>query len=89
MVAGVALPQWEFLNNPAKAPAMKKLTIAQAARELNAQAAARLNHGGQDETLKTRIAQFTSAVEEAITELQRQVAQLQAAQKQPSVPPHR
>ena len=62
---------------------MKKITVAQAARELNELAKQRLNSGLQDDFLKTRIAQFTGAVEGAITDLQQEVAKLKAQQKQP------
>lgn len=60
---------------------MKQLTVAQAARELNNLARQRLNGGPLDESLKVRIAQFTGAVEEAITHLQMQVDQLRQPPK--------
>ncbi len=60
---------------------MKKLTVTQAARELNALVNTRLANGIQDDLLKTRIAQFTGAVAEAITDLQKQVEQLRQSAK--------
>ena len=55
---------------------MKKLTIAQAAKELNSLAAQRLNATPADGFLKTRLEQFTGAVDAAITQLQGEVTQL-------------
>ena len=60
---------------------MKKLTVAQAARELNELAKQRLSNSPQDEFLKARIAQFTGAVQEAITDLQQQMDQLRQPAK--------
>lgn len=55
---------------------MKKLTIAQAARELNSLANQRLTGTPEDGILKTRIEQFTSAVDLAVTQLQSEVQRL-------------
>ena len=90
LAAGVPCLEWKF-HQPIKGkdPAMKKLTVAQAARELNALASTRLTTGAQDAFLRTRIEQFTGAVEEAITDLQKQVAQLQAQQAPSSDRPPR
>lgn len=55
---------------------MKKLTIAQAARELNSLAGQRLGVTPEDGFLKTRLEQFTSAVDVAITQLQSEIQQL-------------
>ena len=55
---------------------MKKLSIAQAARELNSLAGQRLTATPADGFLKTRLEQFTSAVDSAITQLQSEVQQL-------------
>lgn len=55
---------------------MKTLTIAQAARELNALASQRLNATPADGFLKTRLEQFTSAVDAAITQLQTEAQQI-------------
>jgi hypothetical protein len=55
---------------------MKKLTIAQAAKELNELIGQRLTATPADGLLKTRLAQFTGAVDTAITQLQREVQQM-------------
>lgn len=55
---------------------MKTLTIAQAARELNSLANQRLTATPADGFLKTRLAQFTDAVDVAITQLQSEVQQM-------------
>lgn len=61
---------------------MKKPTVAQAAHELNELVKQRLN-SPQDGFLRVRITEFTTAVSEAITHLQQEVARLQEQQKQP------
>jgi hypothetical protein len=55
---------------------MKTLTIAKAAKELNALASQRLNTTPADGFLKMRLEQFTSAVDAAITELQGEVQRM-------------
>lgn len=55
---------------------MKKLSIAQAAKELNELVGQRLTATPADGLLKTRLAQFTGAADMAITQLQTEVQQL-------------
>lgn len=54
---------------------LKKLTIEQARRELSELITQRLTDSPPDKFLKTRIAQYMDAIEQAISDLQRQVAQ--------------
>lgn len=57
---------------------MKKLTLAQAAKEINSVAKQRLTTGTPIDNLSLeRIAQFTEAVESVITQLQEQIQELQ------------
>lgn len=55
---------------------MKKLTLQQAATELNELVKQRLSNTPQDAFLKDRLQQFTDAVQASITDLQQQVDQL-------------
>lgn len=56
---------------------MKKLTVQLAGAEIKRVARARLINGPMDQDANTRIGQFVDAVDEAITQLQTQVQQLQ------------
>lgn len=68
---------WVLSRNPTeKDRPMKTLTIAKAAKELNALASQRLNTTPADGFLKMRLEQFTSAVDAAITELQGEVQRM-------------
>lgn len=67
---------FKSLNPNPKGLSMKTLTIAQAAKELNALAGQRLTQTPADGLLKERLLQFTNAVDAAITQHQTDIQQL-------------